>query len=173
MRQEHLHGYCVVSCFCLGKITALRKICKNTGFRWPIFSRRFIDSVLISKNTGLRARILAYFTQCVFWSQFAVTRTLKLKILYDSQKAGSFKISDVAVYIFSLQMPEYGFSLTLTLLYKSRIVGSVFIWENTGQRNPYSGICYTSRSKNDFLQSFEKSQEKYLWKNLISTKVWN
>ena len=33
-------------------------------------------------------------------------------------------------------MPEYGFSMTRILPYKDRIVGSVLIQENTGQRKP-------------------------------------
>ena len=35
--------------------STLHKICKNTGFHWPVFSRTFssiVDSVLIRENTG-------------------------------------------------------------------------------------------------------------------------
>ena len=39
-------------------------------------------------------------------------------------------------------MPEFGFSLTRVLPYKDKTVHSAVIWENTGQRNPYSHIFY-------------------------------
>ena len=79
--------------FNLDLILTLHKICQNTGFPWPVFSRiRIVDSVLIRKNTGQRIpvfwyilNVIMYSSRVTFWCiQGLISNSLLLK---DIQKA--------------------------------------------------------------------------------------
>ena len=58
--------------FNLYLILTLHKICQNTGFPWPVFSRiRIVDSVLIRKNTGQRIPVFWYILIVIMYSSRA------------------------------------------------------------------------------------------------------